>query len=199
MEWPSWTWCQTWWNYSWNSHLNQRYFAFIRPPTPLVHRYHVISRIQSYSAGIFGRSHRDQLNGTDRGVWQLSNSSSNSRTGEGRRRIVFLPTEQRIPFSGVLFPGNRIDRSLEYVMALSTQNLCRRQGSLLFMRSVSLTLTGLVSAWRRGEAPSTTLAKPLSDCVTVFYLRQCKSRHLKFCEILKKYLLFSNKLNIFHS
>ena len=29
---------------------NQRYFAFIRPNTPLVYRYHVISRIQSYSA-----------------------------------------------------------------------------------------------------------------------------------------------------
>ena len=41
-------------------------------------------------------------------------------------------------------------------------------GSLLFMRCVSLTLTGLVSAWRRGEALSAILAKPLSDCVTVF-------------------------------
>ena len=38
----------------------------------------------------------------------------------------------------------------------------------------SLTLTGLVSAWRRREAPSAILAKPLSDCVTVFCLRQCK-------------------------
>ena len=54
-------------------------------------------------------------------------------------------------------------------------------GRLLFTRRVSLTLTGLVSAWRRGEAPSAILAKPLSDCVTVFCLRQCKSRHLNVC------------------
>ena len=59
-------------------------------------------------------------------------------------------------------------------------------GSLLFMSCVSLTLTGLVSAWRRGEAASAILAKPLSDCITVFCPRQCKSRHLKVCEILKK-------------
>ena len=60
--------------------------------------------------------------------------------------------------------------------------------SLLFMRCVSL--TKLVSAWWRGEAPSAILAKPLSDCVTVFCLRQCKSRHLNVCEILKrKYML----------
>ena len=72
-------------------------------------------------------------------------------------------------------------------------------GRLLFMRCVPLTLTGLVSAWRRGEAPSAILAKPLSDCVTVSCLRQCKSRHLNVCEILKKYMLFSNKLNILQS
>ena len=72
-------------------------------------------------------------------------------------------------------------------------------GSLLFMRCVSLTLTGLVSAWRRGEASSAILAKPLSDYVSVFRLRQCKLRHLNVCEILKKYMLFSNKLNILHS
>ena len=59
-------------------------------------------------------------------------------------------------------------------------------GSLLFMRCVFLTLTGLVSAWRRGETLLAILAKPLSDCVTVFCLRQCKSSHLKVCEILKK-------------
>ena len=63
-------------------------------------------------------------------------------------------------------------------------------GSLLFMRCVSLTLTGLVSAWRWGEAPSAILAKPLSDCVTVLCLRQCKSRHLKVCEILKNTCYF---------
>ena len=63
-------------------------------------------------------------------------------------------------------------------------------GSLLFMRSVPLTLTGPVSAWRRGEAPSTILAKPLSECVTVFCLGQCKSRHLNVYEILKKYICY---------
>ena len=57
------------------------------------------------------------------------------------------------------------------------------RGSLLCMRCVSLSLTGLASAWRRGEAPSAILAKPLSDCVTVFSLSQCKSRHLNVCEI----------------
>ena len=42
-QWPSWTWCRTWWNHSWYSSrvtLNQRCFAFIRPHTPLVYRYH---------------------------------------------------------------------------------------------------------------------------------------------------------------
>ena len=67
------------------------------------------------------------------------------------------------------------------------------------MRCVSLTLTGLISAWRRGEASSAILAKPLSDYVAVLCLRQCKSRHLKVCEILKKYMLLSNKLNNLHS
>ena len=35
--------------------------------------------------------------------------------------------------------------------------------SLLFMRCVSFTLTGLFSAWRRGEASSAILTKPLFD------------------------------------
>ena len=74
------------------------------------------------------------------------------------------------------------------------------RSSLLFMRCVSLTLTGLVSAWWREEAPSAILAKPMSDCVTVFCLSQCKSTHFNVCEILKKKCkLFSNKLNILHS
>ena len=63
--------------------------------------------------------------------------------------------------------------------------------SLLFMRCVSLTLTRLVSAWWQEEAPSTILAKPLSDCVTVFWLRQCKWRHLNVCGILKKMTCYS--------
>ena len=40
---------------------NQRYFAFIRPRAPLVYKYHVISWIQSYSAGT-----RLLLNGINR-------------------------------------------------------------------------------------------------------------------------------------
>ena len=69
-------------------------------------------------------------------------------------------------------------------------------GSLLFMRDVSLTLTGLISAWRRGEASSAILAKPLSDCVTVLCLGQRKSRQVKVCGILKRTCYF---LNILHS
>ena len=58
VQWPSWTWCRTWWNHSWHSSrvtLNQRGFAFISPRTPLVYRYHVISRTESHSA-VFGCS-----------------------------------------------------------------------------------------------------------------------------------------------
>ena len=51
---------------------------------------------------------------------------------------------------------------------------------------MSLTLTGLISAWRRGEVFSVILAKPLSDCVTVHCLGQCKSRHSEVCGILKR-------------
>ena len=49
VQWLSWTWCRTWRNHLWHSSrvtLNQRCFAFIRPP--LVYRYHVISRTQSH-------------------------------------------------------------------------------------------------------------------------------------------------------
>ena len=56
VQWPSWTWCRTWWNHSWHSSrvtLNQCCFVFIRPRTPLVYGYHVISRTQSHSA-VFG-------------------------------------------------------------------------------------------------------------------------------------------------
>ena len=73
----SWTWCRTWWNHSWHSSrvtLNQRCFAFIRPRTHLVFKYHVISRTQSRSA-VFGCSpsgwmeqHPPRV-----AVWQLSN------------------------------------------------------------------------------------------------------------------------------
>ena len=63
-------------------------------------------------------------------------------------------------------------------------------GSLLFMRCVSLTLTGLFSAWRRGEVSTAILTKPLSDCVTVLCLGQCKSRHLRVCGILKRSCYF---------
>ena len=53
LQWSSWTWCRKWWNHSWHSSrvtLNQRCFAFIRPRSPLVYRYHVISRTQSHGA-----------------------------------------------------------------------------------------------------------------------------------------------------
>ena len=56
VQWPSWTWCRKWWNHSWHNSrviLNQRCFAFIRPRTPLVYKYHVISRTQSHGA-VFG-------------------------------------------------------------------------------------------------------------------------------------------------
>ena len=56
VQWPSWTWCPKWWNRSWHSSrvtLNQRCFAFICRSTPLVYRYHVISRTQSHGA-VFG-------------------------------------------------------------------------------------------------------------------------------------------------
>ena len=64
------------------------------------------------------------------------------------------------------------------------------RGSLLFMRCVSLTLTGLFSAWGLGEASSAILTKPLSDCVTVLCLGQCKPRHLRVCGILKRTCYF---------
>ena len=57
--------------------------------------------------------------------------------------------------------------------------------SLLFKRCVVLTLRRLISTWRRGDACSAILAKPLADFVTVLCLGQCKSRHLKVCIILK--------------
>ena len=47
-----------WLNHSWHSSrvtLNQCCYAFIRPRTPLVYRYHVISRTHSHSA-VFGYS-----------------------------------------------------------------------------------------------------------------------------------------------
>ena len=58
VQWPSWTWCRKWWHHSWHSSrvtLNQRCFAFFRPRTPLVYRYHIITRTQSHSA-VFGCS-----------------------------------------------------------------------------------------------------------------------------------------------
>ena len=63
-------------------------------------------------------------------------------------------------------------------------------GRLLFMRCVSLTLTGLISAWRRGEESLPILANSLSDGVTVLCLGQWKSRHLKVCGIMKRTCYF---------
>ena len=56
VQWPSWTWCRKWWNHSWHSSrvtLNRRCFAFIRPRTPLVYRYNLISWTQSLG-NVFG-------------------------------------------------------------------------------------------------------------------------------------------------
>ena len=66
-------------------------------------------------------------------------------------------------------------------------------GSLLFI-CVSLNSTGLFSAWQRGETSSAILAKPFSDCVTVLCIRQCKSRHLRICESLKRTCYFQTNL-----
>ena len=63
-------------------------------------------------------------------------------------------------------------------------------GSLLFMRCVSLTLTGLISAWRRGEASSANLAKSLSDCVTVFVCGNANQGIWKFVEVWKGHATF---------
>ena len=80
VQWLSWTWCRTWWNHSWHSSrvtLNQHCFAFILPRTPLVYRYHAISRTQSHSAvfGCFPSSWMEQhpLRVVVWSVWQLSN------------------------------------------------------------------------------------------------------------------------------
>ena len=70
IQWPSWTWCQKWWNHSWHSSwvtLNQRCFAFIRQRSPLVYRHHVISRTQSHSA-VFGCSPSGWMPGARRHV-----------------------------------------------------------------------------------------------------------------------------------
>ena len=64
------------------------------------------------------------------------------------------------------------------------------RGNLSFKGYVSLTLTGLFSAWGRGEASSAILAKSLSDYVTVLCLGQCISRHLRVCGILKRTCYF---------
>ena len=63
-------------------------------------------------------------------------------------------------------------------------------GSLLFMRCVSLISTGLVSAWRREEAPWAILAEPVTDCVTVLCLRQWKQGIWKFVKFLKNTCYF---------
>ena len=92
---------------------------------------------------------------------------------------------------------NRVNFRFGLFLSYSVRGTCHSPhrisagGSLLFVRCVSLTLSGLISAWRRGEAPS-------ADYVTVLCVRQCKARHLRICEILKKYMLLSNKLNNLH-
>ena len=71
VQWPSWTRCRTWWTIhhrdSSRVTLNQRCFAFVLPRTPLVSRYHVISRTQSHSAVLVCSP------STARRWWQLTN------------------------------------------------------------------------------------------------------------------------------
>ena len=101
-------------------------------------------------------------------------------------------TRKMFPFDDAIMPHKLVGNTgiaiptLSAVPEIQPPHRISAGGSLLFMRCVSLTLTGLISAWRRGEASSEILAKPLSDYVTVLYPRQCKSRHLKVCEILEK-------------
>ena len=71
MEWPSWTWCQTWWNHSWHITLNQCCFAFIRLRTPQVYSYHcAYSELQCWC---LVAPHREQPSDAHRGVCHLNN------------------------------------------------------------------------------------------------------------------------------
>ena len=130
-------------------------------------------------------------------IWQVSPQLSCGDTCQiwmiFKGDLVKTSPSQNAPWSKRTWVGQNAPGMLQSPHRISAG------GSLLFMRCVSLTLTGLVSAWRRGEASSAILAKPLSDYVSVFHLRQCKLKHLNVCEILKKYMLFSNKFIILHS
>ena len=98
VQWPPWTWCRTWWHHSWHSHLKSAYFAFIRPRTPLVYRYHVISWNQSHST-VFGcsPSRSTERHPTRRlTVDQLLYSSDCVGTGRATQIIV-----KQISYSGI--------------------------------------------------------------------------------------------------
>ena len=95
--------------------------------------------------------------------------------GRASQSIVSMPSS----------PKNRWHMRLGIVVYQHYPHRISAGGNLLFMMCVSLTLTGPISAWRRGEAFSAILVKPLSVCVTVLCMGQCKLRHLKVCGLLK--------------
>ena len=99
----------------------------------------------------------------------LSLSENHSCTWNCVTMLDFISTAQSTCAKGRIYMALR-----SYVVLGQSPHRISAGGSLLFMRCVSLTLTGLVSAWQRGEAPSAILAKSLSDCVTVFCLKQCR-------------------------
>ena len=63
------------------------------------------------------------------------------------------------------------------------------------MRYSSLTLTGLILAWRRGDPSLAILAKSFSDYDRVIRLGQCKSWPLKVCGIEKR-TCYSKQIDI---
>ena len=72
--------------------------------------------------------------------------------------------------------------------ALSTQNFCRRQ--LIIHELCVLDLNWTIFSMAMRETSTAISTKPLSDCVTVLCLGQCKSRHLRVCGILKRTCYF---------
>ena len=94
VHWPSWTW------HSSRVTINQRCFAFIRPRTPLVYRYYVISRTQSHSA-VYGCSPSGWMEQHPPRVvvWQLNNFCIGriEYGPDGRHRL----TQKRSLVSGI--------------------------------------------------------------------------------------------------
>ena len=93
-------------------------------------------------------------------------------------RIVHL-TPNTAPHSSLLVIHKTSSNALTIICEFVSNFFCE-----------SLTFTGLISVWRRGEAFSAILAKPLLDCVTVLCLGKCKSRHWKVFGIMKRTCYF---------